>query len=161
MRWLNSSRRLTEGRWGTYSRNSLTTHVLLPMGLMVSIGVCRHSTSTCRLDVPIDGLGNDLRLGPIANDFAYTQLSFIHEGANFSVETSQVGPERYADLVVRVSSSSHVNTSDYCLVVSAVFADEDVPDASWHLPGEVAANMSGIGTIEAVAAGLGLPKVRL
>lgn len=161
MRWLKSSRRLTEGRWGTYSRNSLTTHVLLPMGLMLSIGVCRRSTSTCRLDVPIDGLGNDLRLGPIANDFAYTQLSFIHEGANFSVETSQLGPGRYADLVVRVSAASQFNTSDYCLVAAATYADESVPDASWHLPGEVAANMSGIGTIEAVAAGFGLPKVTL
>lgn len=163
IRWLNSSRWLTDGRWGTYSRNSLTTHVLLPMGLMVKIGVCRYSTRTCKLDVPIDGLGNDLRLGPIANDFAYTQLSFHHDGANFSVETSQPFTKMYADLAVRVSSvgSSPINTSDYCLVAAATFADEEVPDASWHLPGHVTANMSGFGTIEAVAAGRGLPTVKL
>ena len=162
LRWLNESRRLTEGRWGTWSRNSMTTHVLLPMGLLVKIGLCRISTRTCKLDVPIDGLGESLRLGPIANDFAYTQLSFTHAGANVSVETSQLGPGAYADWAVRVRKASAFNTSDFVVVAAALMADEGVPDASWHLPGSITtADSSGVGAIHAVAAGTGMPRVTL
>eukprot|EP01051_Picozoa_sp_SAG22_P001183 SAG22_NODE_44_length_24912_cov_33.648894_14_plen_736_part_00 len=164
LRWLNESRRLTEGRWGTYSRNSLTAHVLLPAGLMVKVGLCRLSSRSCKLDVPIDGLGSAVRLGAAAYDFSYTQLSFVHAGANVSVETTQQ-PARpghgYSDLAVRVSAAGSFNISDYVLVAAALFADEGVPDASWHLPGTITVDAVGTGAIDAVAAGTGIPSVQL
>jgi len=129
---------------------------------MLKVGLCRLSTNTCMLDVPIDGLGSGaLRLGACAYDQSYTQLWFTHDGANVTVETSQLGPEPYADLVVRLSAASVFNYSDYVLVVAGLMADEGVPDASWHLPGNVTATAGGVGALTAVAAGSGAGSVRV
>jgi hypothetical protein len=157
MQRLNMSRWLTHGRWNTWAKVSMTAHILLPTGLMLRIGICEVSSKSCKEDaLKADTDSGVVRLGPHALDHSYTQLFLAFKDANFSVETSQIGGEPGADLVVQLTPVGGFNTSNYAMVVIPLFTDVGVDQASWRLPGTVQSVTAGSGTITAVPEGTGI-----
>ena len=123
--------RLARG-WNTWDVNSVTTHVLLPEGLAIRVGL-KHNTS----ENSDKFLGNTLigRLdaaekvtpGPHAWDGSYTDLRIAWQGHNWRVQSAHDGD----DLVVLATPLPSKNDSE--LPPTLVFS----VDFLWNRPGTV------------------------
>lgn len=154
---LSMSRGLTHGRWNTWAKASVTAQILIPTGLMLKFGLCQVDGGTCKEDGEKGDIDSGVvRLGPHALDHSYTQPYFSYNQANVSVETSQVGGVAGGDLLVTVTPQGTWNRSNYAVVVIGLFTDQGVDQASWNLPGTVAAQPTGAGSMVATPAGSGL-----
>eukprot|EP00658_Telonema_sp_P-2_P034540 TRINITY_DN25205_c0_g1_i2.p1 TRINITY_DN25205_c0_g1~~TRINITY_DN25205_c0_g1_i2.p1 ORF type:complete len:721 (+),score=172.82 TRINITY_DN25205_c0_g1_i2:163-2325(+) len=155
---LAMSDRLTHGIWNTWAKQSVTAHILLPAGVMLKIGLCDLNTRSCKEDGEKGDIDSGVvRLGPHALDHSYTQLYFSQAAANVSIETSQ----RDGDFFMVVTPAAGFNASQFAVVVIALFTDQNVPGASWGLPGAVSASVEGNGSISAVADGDGIKAVNM
>ena len=144
MHRLNVSAGLTHGGWNTsWAKASVTAPILLPHGLMLQFGLCRISTQTCMWSGDKSEIDDgNVRLGLHAYDHSHTQLYYSAPGATVSFETSQAGGEAFGDLLVRASPAGAWNLFDYTFLVSPVFCDVGVNQASRRLPGTLAAEGS-------------------
>ena len=136
---LTVQRELLHGYWGTWNERSVTSHVILPFGVELRIGLCslRAPAASCALE----GLksmvdSGSIRLGSHAYDHAYTQLHWAAAGVNISLETAQRG--RWGAFLVLariVGETSPGALSDAALVVSVALTGGD--GAGHNLPGRV------------------------
>jgi putative isomerase len=126
-------KRLETG-WNTWDVHSVTTHVLLPAGLAVRIGVLRNTTlyGDAFLADPLIGRQgpNDEQVfpGPHAWDSSFTDLRLDWQGLNLQIQSAHVG----ADLVILVTplpEEKH-NNLPATVVFSAAYL--------WNRPGTVA-----------------------
>jgi len=133
MQWLDMAHKQTDGVWGTWTKESLLAHTLLPHGLILNFGLCQISTGSCKTALVHDNGGDDdiTRKGLFAYDASITQLYFKWNNLNVSVETSQIaGP--HSDFVAMITpvvnqSATAVNLSDFAVVLVAMMADDKLP----------------------------------
>ena len=120
--------------WNTWDVHSVTTHVLLPEGLAIRIGV-HHKTTLYTEAFLSDALigrqgQNDEKVfpGPHAWEGSYTNLGLNWQGVDLQIESAHAGP----DLVVLVTPLSQVRAGHPAptVVFSAAYL--------WNRPGSAA-----------------------
>ncbi len=101
--YLKVQQRLAQG-WNTWDANSVTTHVLLPYGLAIHVGM-KHNTSVSGDAFLRDALigrlepgAEQVTPGPHSWNGSYTDLSVEWRGHNWRVQSAHAG----ADLVMLV-----------------------------------------------------------
>ena len=123
-------RRLAQG-WNTWDVNSVATHVLLPEGLAIHIGLKHNSTingDEFLQDVLIGRLtpgAEQVTPGPHSWDGSYTDLRIAWKGHDWRIESARDG----ADLVVLVTPLASKEGSE--LPPTVVFT----VDFLWNRPG--------------------------
>lgn len=122
--------RLSQG-WNTWDVNSVTTHVLLPEGLAIHIGLKHNTTSwgdAFLQDALIGRLetgAEEVFPGPHSWDGSYTDLRLAWKGHSWRVQSARDG----SDLVLLVSPLPSKSIS--ALPPTVVFS----VDFLWNLPG--------------------------
>ena len=125
--YLKVQQRLAQG-WNTWDANSVTTHVLLPYGLAVHVGL-KHNTSVSgdaflrdSLIGRLDPGAEQVTPGPHSWDGSYTDLSVEWRGHKWRVQSAHTG----ADLVLLVDPLP--TKTDNPLAPTVVFS----VDALWN-----------------------------
>ncbi len=123
-----------EAGWNTWDVHGVTTHVLLPEGLAIRVGVLRNTTlygDVFLVDPLIGRLGqNDERVfpGPHAWDGSYTDLRLTWQGLNLQIQSAHTG----GDLVILVTPLPEEKHNN--LPATVVFSGAYL----WNRPGTVA-----------------------
>jgi putative isomerase len=124
--------RLASG-WNTWDVHSVTTHVLLPQGLAIHVGMKHNSTlaDTEFLDNTLIGrLSKNAEVvfpGPHAWDGSYTDLTISWKGHNWRIQSAHDGD----DLVLLVTPLAPATKIESPLPPTLVFAVNFL----WNLPG--------------------------
>jgi len=118
-------RRLAQG-WNTWDTNSMTTHVLLPEGLAIHVGLKHNSTefSDELLEQTFVGKGSVFP-GPHAWDGSYTDLKISWKGHNWRVQSAHDGKD--LELLVTPLPLEKKSSVPPTVVFSVNFL--------WNLPG--------------------------
>lgn len=122
--------RLAQG-WNTWDVNSVTTHVLLPEGLAIRVGLKHNTTVSGDAFLPnslIGRMGHDVEEvfpGPHSWDGSYTDLHIAWKGHSWRIESAHDG----SDLVLLATPLPGKPTS--VLPPTIVFAVNFL----WNLPG--------------------------
>jgi len=125
--------RLAQG-WNTWDTRSVTTHVLLPEGLAVQIGIKNRSTLNSEAFLPSALIGrqgkDDERVlpGPHAYDGSYTSLQLAWRGHSMKIQSARDGD----DLVLLVTPLAPLAAPH--LLPAVVFS----VGVLWNQPGTVA-----------------------
>lgn len=123
-------RHLAEG-WNTWDVNSVTTHVLLPEGLAIHVGLQHNSTedSGAFLEDAIEGRrtrdSEQLALGPHSWNGSYTDLQVSWKSHRWRIQSAHIGK----DLVLLASPLS--SSSQPTLIPTIVFSVNFL----WHNSG--------------------------
>lgn len=131
--------RLATG-WNTWDVNSVTTHVLLPAGVGIRIGVQHNSTVNSESflsEALIGRLSRDAEKvfpGPHTWDGSYTDLKLSWRGHNLRIQSSHVG----ADLVLLTTPLPEDHATN--LTPTVVFSVGYL----WNLPGTLTSTPSHI-----------------
>ncbi len=126
-------KRLGSG-WNTWDVHSVTTHVLLPAGLAIRVGIHQKTALNGEAHLADALIGRQGRSveqvfpGPHAWDGSYTDLRLIRQGTTLQIQSAHVG----ADLVILVTplSSDKRGSFPATVVFSAAYL--------WNRPGTVA-----------------------
>ena len=59
MQWLDMANKQTDGVWGTWTKESLLAHTLLPHGLILNFGLCQISSGNCKTALVHDNGADD------------------------------------------------------------------------------------------------------
>lgn len=89
--------------WNTWNTRSVLSHVLLPEGFAINLGLKEYRDSRVLREALIGRFGEDdekVRPGPHAYDGSYTRLELVWQGIRVVVESAAVGG---ADLVLLVT----------------------------------------------------------
>lgn len=119
--------RLRQG-WNTFDTRSVLTHVLLPSGVGLQLGIKEYSRGRTLRNAQIGRTGVDdetVTLGPHAVDGAYTSVTLSWQGIAIVVQTAHAGE----DLVVLVETLANQPKSAV-LLGSVSFL--------WNRPGTIA-----------------------
>ena len=159
---LTQQRELLHGYWGTWNEASLTTHLMIPFGAELRVGLCplsappkassiSASSSSCDLTgtkAMVDE--GRLRLGSHSYDHSYTQLYMSAHGVNVSVETAQ--RTRWGPLLLMVRPVGEVPSHSAALIVTMSGAGDD--GGGYRMPAKVeAASGPGGGSLTVLAEG--------
>ena len=132
-------RRLASG-WNTWDVSSVTTHVLLPEGLAIHLGIKHNSTvngDTVLTDTLIGRLSKDAEQvfpGPHAWDGSYTDLRVVWKGHSWRVQSAHAGN----DLVVLATPlASETKEPLSPTIVFTVDFLWNKPGTVTKLPGEI------------------------
>lgn len=132
-------RRLARG-WNTWDARSVTSHVLLPEGLDIRVGLEHNSTELVDSFLPEVLIGRlpknaeQVRVGPHTWDGSYTDLQVTWRGTSFRVQSARDG----RDLVLLVTPLPSKPKS--VLPPTVVFSVNYL----WNRPGTVAHTASGM-----------------
>jgi putative isomerase len=131
--YLKLQSQLAQG-WNTWDVNSMTTHVLLPMGLAIHVGMKHNSTlgGTDFLDNALVGrqsAGAVVTPGPHAWDGSYTDLSVDWKGHKWRIQSAHDGE----DLVLLATPLPPDAKQESVLPPTIVFS----VDFLWTSPGNV------------------------
>src|SRR5664279_654493 len=130
--------RLSRG-WNTWDTQSVTTHVLLPEGLGVRVGVLKKMSITGDSFLPtalsgrLNADAEQVFPGPHAYDGSYTDLRLTWQGQSLRIQSGTDS----GDLVVLLTPlTADVSKNPPVVVFSVGFL--------WNRPGTVARNTDGI-----------------
>lgn len=103
--------------WNTWENNSVLSHLLLPQGVLLRVGLYHKKSQKYHMFWFVDKQGIDVSytIHPYAHAFdgSYTQLTVEWEGLHLVMESSAQGE----DLVLRLLPSG--NTEEFLLLVQA------------------------------------------
>ncbi|RRA48250.1 trehalase family glycosidase [Acidipila sp. EB88] len=131
--YLQLQQRLAQG-WNTWDVHSVTTHVLLPDGIAIHLGLKHNTTESGEaflgdtLIGRLDPHAEQVVPGPHAWDGAYTDLSVTWHGHNWRVESAHSGPQDLV-LVATPLPSGTTTALPPTLAISV--------DLLWNQPGTI------------------------
>ncbi|MEI7832687.1 MAG: trehalase family glycosidase [bacterium] len=113
--------------WNTWNTRSVLSHVLLPMGYAINLGVKNYATGAYLKEALVGrhGKGDEVvRPGLHTYDGSYTELNITWQGIEFTVESATTGH----DIVISVTPHSHHRKPPLLIVESGLL---------WNRPGRL------------------------